>query len=432
MHIEAKMAKLSPTMEVGVLASWLVQIGDKIADGQAIAEVSTDKATVELQVPEGGYLRKIFLQEGEEGAVGDVIALMTETLAEPVDDYKLPVKEVPTKEPIPPENDESQTQSEAPKTPSAASSMAEPQFVPMPPLEAAPQRLDARDGNGHLRSSPLARKLAKEKGVDISMLPSGSGPDGRITARDIEKASPSKFQLRSSLFPKKPPGSYEQISLTPMRKVVGRRLQEAKTFIPHIYLEQEIQVDALIDLREQLKRSHIKVSFNDLITRACALTLKEFPGVNSGYNSVDDEIILFQTIDISIAVSVEGGLITPIVRYADCKNVHEISVEVKELAGRARQGKLKPEEFQGGSFTISNLGMFGTTNFKAVINPPQACILAVGGFVDKVIFKQGAFLPSKVLNVTLSADHRVVDGADGAKFLKRLKEILETPLLLVI
>jgi len=217
-----------------------------------------------------------------------------------------------------------------------------------------------------------------------------------------------------------------------MRKVIAKRLQEAKTFIPHYYVSQEIDADSLVDLREQLKEGGVKLTYNDFIIRACALALREHPKVNSGYNSETESIVLFKTIDISVAVDIDDGLITPIIRYADYKTLGEISVEVKELASRAKKGKLDPQEYQGGSFTVSNLGMFGVNHFLAVINPPQSCILAIGGINEQPVVKNGEIVAGKIMNVTISADHRVVDGAVAAGFLRTVKKYLENPALLVV
>jgi pyruvate dehydrogenase E2 component (dihydrolipoamide acetyltransferase) len=232
--------------------------------------------------------------------------------------------------------------------------------------------------------------------------------------------------------PTTPPGTFEEIPTSPMRKVIGQRLQQSKSFVPHFYVRQEIDAEPLIGAREQLKNGGMKITFNDLIIRASALALRECPEVNSGFNSVTQSIIMFKTIDISIAVSMEGGLITPIVRHADYKNVGEISVEVKELADRARQNKLQPNEYKGGSFTISNLGMFGVSDFVAIINPPQSAILAVSGIEDCVRWKNDAAVPGKKMNLTLSSDHRVIDGALAAKFMKTLQKYLENPAILLV
>ena len=232
--------------------------------------------------------------------------------------------------------------------------------------------------------------------------------------------------------PQVAPGTYEEVPMSPMRKVIAERLSQAKTFIPHIYVRQEIDAGPLFEAREQLKMGNLKVTYNDFAIRSAALALREHPALNSGFNSSTQSIILFKTIDISVAVTVEAGLITPIVRHADYKNLGEISAEVKELASRAKAGKLKPEEYKGGSFTISNMGMFGITDFCAIINPPQSCILAVGGIEDAPRVKNGQVVVGKKLGLVLSADHRVVDGAEAAKFLKSVQKYLENPALLLL
>jgi pyruvate dehydrogenase E2 component (dihydrolipoamide acetyltransferase) len=274
--------------------------------------------------------------------------------------------------------------------------------------------------------------LAQERGIDLTTV-KGTGPHGRILERDLSLGQPASvvtFGRRE--VPHEKPGSYEEVPLSPIRKVIGQRLQEAKTFIPHFYETQEILADRLVHVRTELASVGLKVTYNDLVLRACALALREHPAVNSGFNSVNQSIIRFKTIDISVAVSLESGLITPIVRHADFKNVGQISTEVKSLATRAKEGKLSREEYTGGSFTVSNIGMFGITEFKAIINPPQAAILAVGGIIDQPIVKDGQVVPGKVMRVTLSADHRVLDGTDVAKFLKTLQQLLENPSLLLL
>ncbi len=252
-------------------------------------------------------------------------------------------------------------------------------------------------------------------------------------SRDLDLAQPdaiATFGRREA--PKEAPGSYEEIPLSPMRKVIGKRLQESKTFIPHFYVSQDVDVSLLQTLREQLKEYQLKLTINDFIVRACALALKEHPNVNSGFHSVNQTMISFKTVDVAVAVSVGGGLITPIIRYADYKNIGQISVEVKELAKRAKEGKLDPTEYKGGSFTISNLGMYGVSDFIAVINPPQAAILAVGGIEEKPKVVEGAIKPAKIMRMTLAADHRVIDGAEGAKFIKEVQKLLENPAILLI
>ena len=316
--------------------------------------------------------------------------------------------------------------------PVLAGTMQQPAFVPEPPLEKYEFEFPTGSPKKRISASPLAKKIAKEKGLDLSSV-KGTGPSGRITSHDLDLAQPGQivsFGKREA--PTILPGTFEEIPLTPMRKVIGARLQQSKSFIPHFYVRQEIDAEPLFQAREQLKNGGLKVTYNDFIIRASALALKEHPHVNSGFNSVNQSIISFKTIDISIAVSIDAGLITPILRHADYKNLGEISVEVKELAARAKAGKLQPEEYKGGSFTISNLGMFGVSDFVAVINPPQSAILAVAGIEDCVRFKNGAAVLGKKMNLTLSADHRVVDGSDAAKFIKTLQKLLENPSVLLV
>ena len=311
--------------------------------------------------------------------------------------------------------------------------MQQPAFTPEPPL--ANYRFEFPQGNitERVMASPLAKKIAQEKGLDLTTV-KGSGPKGRIVSRDLTLAQPDrKVTFGRREMPDVPPGTYEEIPLTPMRKVLGQRLQESKTFIPHFYLRQEIDAAPLFDLREQLKSYDINPTVNDFIIRAAALALREHPMINSGFNSVNQSIILFKTVDISVAVSVHGGLFTPILRHADYKNIGEISVEMKELADRAKGGSLQPHEYKGGSFTISNLGMFKITEFFPIINPPQSAILGVGGMEECVRIKtNGKTVVGKKMNLLLALDHRVVDGSDAAQFIKTLQKYLENPAVLLI
>lgn len=309
--------------------------------------------------------------------------------------------------------------------------MQQPSFVPEAPLAAYDfSTCHAEKGAA---VSPYARKLAKEQNLDLSAV-KGSGPHGRIVSKDL-KGAPSKGI--TGFGEKEPdsevlPGSYVEEKLSPIRKIIGQRLQESKTFIPHFYVTYVIDAAPIAELRKQLAVSSIKLSVNDFILKASSLALCQHPVINSGFNSVTQSIIRFKTVDIAVAVSLESGLITPIVRLADCKRVHEISHEVKELAIRAKAGKLERHEYTGGSFTISNLGMFGASNFIGVINPPQAAILCVGGIEEKPVVKNGQVVPGQQMSLTLCSDHRVIDGADAAKFLQTLKQLLENPALLLL
>jgi pyruvate dehydrogenase E2 component (dihydrolipoamide acetyltransferase) len=387
MPFNLTMPKLSPTMENGTIAAWHKKVGDKVEPGDLLIEVSTDKATVEHSALDGGYLRKILVEAGGDAAVNQPIAIFTETAEEPFD---APLE----------------------------TSKIEPKKVEVPKA-AVPQPAVKKD-EARVIASPLAKKLASDKGIDLSKL-QGTGPGGRIVSRDLPQA-------KSAV----PAGTFEEEALTPIRKVIAERLQQAKMTIPHFYVTLEVDVEPLIHLREQLSQLEKKVSLNDLVVKACSLALQDHPGVNSGFNAKNNTIIRFKSIDISIAVSVESGLITPIVPQADLKSVTEISSTIRALAKKAREGKLKPEEFQGGSFTVSNLGMYGITEFQAIINPPQAAILAVSSVVDKPVIKNGEIVKGKTMNLTVSVDHRVIDGVLAAQFLKSVQKYIENPISLII
>lgn len=424
------MPKLSPTMEEGLIAKWHKKPGDKVEAGELLLEVATDKATVEYNALDEGFLRKILVAEGGGAIVNQPIAIFTATLNESIEGYQ-PEGTSPKKEEKPKE-EKKETPTAAQPQSGAAPTIQQPAFLPEPALEGYAFEFPTEEGSARQAASPLAKKLAREKGVDLSTV-KGTGPHGRVVSRDLELGQPDQivaFGRRDQ--PTVAPGTYEEVPLTPMRKAVGTRLQQSKSYIPHFYVRQEIDAKPLFDAREQLKECNVKVSFNDFVMRATALALRAHPGVNSGFNSVTQSLIYFKTIDISVAVSVDGGLITPIIRHADFKNLGQISVEIKELATRAKTGKLEPHEYKGGSFTVSNLGMFGISEFAAIINPPQAAILAVGGIEECVRLKEGQAVAGKKMMLTLSADHRVIDGAEGAKFLKTVQKYLECPAMLIV
>lgn len=424
------MPKLSPTMESGTIVKWMKKEGDFVKEGELLFEVATDKATVEYTALDEGYLRKILVHEGESAAVNQGVAVFTESSSESIDNYK--------PEGISPKATDAEPKStavkEAPKqeTKAVIGQMASPAFTPAPPLQDYDFEWPRDPVGDRILASPLAKKIAKEKGIDLASV-KGTGPNQRITSKDLElsqKDAAVTFGRKTP--PGLPAGSYEEEALSPMRKVIGERLQASKTFIPHFYVRQTIDVSDLVQIRDQLKEGDIKLTYNDFILRACAIALKEHPHINSGFDSVTNKIIRFSTIDISLAVSIDGGLITPIIRFADYKNIGELSSEAKFLAKKAKEGKLQPQEYQGGSFTVSNLGMYGVDDFIAVINPPQASILAVGGIMDTAVVKDGKIVASKTMTLTLSSDHRVVDGSDAALFLQTLKKYLENPAILLI
>ncbi|MGK5595023.1 MAG: pyruvate dehydrogenase complex dihydrolipoamide acetyltransferase [Parachlamydiaceae bacterium] len=403
MPFQVTMPKLSPTMETGVIAEWHKKEGEFVNAGDVLLEVSTDKATVEHTALDEGWLRKILVPEGGEASVNQPIAIFTTEEKESLDEAQQEKGQAATsQEPEPqPQNKEVEEEKEKPLQ------------------EKHEERIFA---------SPLAKKIAKEKGIDLSQI-QGSGPRNRIIKRDLEEIAPAKSSQQLAPMPS---ATFEEMPLTPVRRTIAERLQEAKSTIPHFYVEKTIDASALVELREKLAKLEIRVSINDLVTKGVALALKRHPVINSGFDAKKKVIIQYHTIDISIAVSVEGGLITPIVRHADQKRLQDISLEIKALAKKAREGKLQPQEFQGGSFTISNLGMFGVTHFQAIINPPQAAILAVSSILDQPVVKGGAVVPGKVMSLTISVDHRVIDGVAAAEFLKTLQELLEEPIALLV
>ena len=411
-------------MEEGTIAKWHKKVGDKVKAGELLVDVATDKATIEYDALDAGVLRKIIIQEGGSAVVNQPIAIFTETAAESIEGY-VPQGVTPTPPTAAPTPEKSVA-----KAPTATT--AQPAFAPAPPLEHYEFPFPTHAATGRVAASPLAKKLSQEKGIDLSSI-KGTGPGGRVTSRDLNLGLPDQIaSFGKRELPQTVPGTYEEVALTPMRKVIAQRLQQAKEFIPHIYVRQEIDAGPLVEARDQLKAGNLKITFNDFVIKASAYALREHPNVNSGFHSGNQSILLFKTIDIAVAVTVEGGLITPIIRHADYKNLGELSVEIRELAGRAKIGKLQPSEYQGGSFTISNMGMFGVTDFCAIINPPQSCILAVGGIEEAPIIRQGQVVAGKKMSLVLSADHRVVDGAEAAKFLKTVQKYLENPALLLV
>lgn len=420
------MPKLSPTMEEGIIAKWHKKEGEYVQGGELLLEITTDKATVEHNTLDDGWLKKILVPEGKGAVVNQPIAIFTVEEQESIEGYQ-PKEISPKTEKIVEKIEEEMSKQPAPQ----GVGVAQPAFVPEPPPPFEKTPLVAMQA-GRLPASPLARHLAEKQGLDLSTV-RGTGPGGRITSKDLEQAQPVGLVTFGRMeSPTTPPGTFEEIPLTPMRKVIARRLQESKSFIPHFYIKQVINAEPLVSLREELKTYHLNVTYNDMILRACALALRAHPEVNSGFNSVTQSIIQFKTVDISVAVNFEGGLITPIIRNADFKNLGELSLEIHALAKKARTLKLKEHEYKGGSFCLSNLGMFGITEFTAVINPPQAAILAVGGIEDSAVVKEGKVVPGKTLVLTLSLDHRVIDGASGAQFIKTLQKLLESPVALIV
>ncbi len=421
MPIDVFMTQLSPTMTEGKIARWLKKEGDTLESGEILAEVETDKATMEMEVVDEGVLHKILQPEGAVVPVGTPIAVIAEEGEEVADDYQ-------------PEGAAQETVSE---TPVEAAAEAAPAAAATPaPQEAAPVAKP-----GRIKASPLARRLAKQKGINLAAI-TGTGPGGRIVKADIEKAVRRGIHLGGTAtatvtppvrpLPQGPlpyhEDEYERVENTMMRKAIARRLSESKQQVPHFYLTIDVAMDRLMDLRAQLNEAAdgaFRLSVNDFIIKAVARALSDVPAANASW--MESHTLQHKHAHISVAVAIEGGLITPVIRFAEQKGIVDISNEVKELAGRARAGELKPEEYSGGTFSISNLGMYGIKQFAAIVNPPEGAILAVGGTEDRAVVENGQVVVKKMMSLTLSCDHRVVDGAVGAEFLAALKKHLETP-----
>ncbi len=418
------MPALSPTMTEGTLAKWLVSEGDAIESGDVIAEIETDKATMEVEAVDDGIIGKILVAAGTENVpVNEVIAILLEDgedASNIVTSSELQVKEVTaskehkaTEKPLETCNLEPVTTNSEPKT------------------------------TNRIFASPLARRIAKDKGIDLSTI-KGTGPHGRIVKADVSGAvaGSSKPQvasekplatqdsnLKTNIFGM----AYKEIPNNNIRKVVAKRLSESKQEVPHFYLTVECILDNLLNARKEINdkaNGEFKLSVNDFIIKAAAMALKAYPAANVSWS--DDAILQYLKADISVAVSTPTGLITPIIKAAEDKGLRDISTEMKDLAGRAREGKLKPEEFQGGSFSISNLGMFGVKEFAAIVNPPQGCILAVGAGEQRPVVVNGSIEIKTVMNCTLSVDHRCVDGAVGAEFLQIFKQYIENPVSMLV
>ena len=421
MPITILMPALSPTMEEGALTKWLVKPGDAVTSGDVIAEIETDKATMEVEAVDDGVIGALLVAEGAQGVkVNAPIATLLEP-GEPADALAAPA--------------------------------AAPVTAPPPPIAPPAAPVAAPGCAGRLFATPLARRIAAERGVDLAAV-QGSGPHGRIVRADVEAAAPGARPAAPAAGPAAAPASaplaapasaetvarlyagrdFQEVALDGMRRVVAARLTEAKQTVPHFYLRREIGLDALLALRAQINAKGaargVKLSVNDFIIRACALALQAVPDCNAVW--AGDRILRFSASAVAVAVAVEGGLFTPVLRDAEAKALSQLSAEMKDLATRARARKLAPQEYQGGAFAISNLGMFGVESFDAIINPPHAAILAVGAGVRKPVARGEAVVIETVMSVTLSADHRVIDGALGAQFLQAVKDCLEDPLSLLV
>jgi len=426
MPITVTMPALSPTMTEGTLARWLVKEGDTISAGDVIAEIETDKATMEVETIDDGRIGRLLIPEGTENVpVNEIIAVILE---EDEDEAALAsFAATPT------------NGGAAPPAPEAAAPA--PEAKPAVAAAPAPAAVVSAAG-GRVFASPLARRMAEQAGLDVAAL-QGSGPNGRIVKRDVEAAlsagvaAPAAAPVARAPTPPAPSApataDYEEIPLNAMRKTIARRLTESKQTVPHFYVSIDCTLDRLLDLRKDLnaRSDAYKISVNDFIIRAAALALKRHPDINSQW--AETAVLRHRRVDVAVAVALpNAGLITPVVRDADRKGLAEIANEMKDLAGRARDGKLMPEDYQGGTFSISNLGMFGIDEFVAVINPPQAAILAVGTGKQQPIVKDGAVAVATVMRATISADHRVFGGAEAAEFLDTFRQLIEDPLTMLL
>ncbi|RCK24993.1 branched-chain alpha-keto acid dehydrogenase subunit E2 [Thalassospira profundimaris] len=439
MPVKVLMPALSPTMTEGTLAKWHVKEGDTVESGDVIAEIETDKATMEVEAVDEGKIGKILVAEGSEGvAVNEVIALLLE---EDEDESALDGADTSAAGTAP--------AAEAPSEPASSSAPAQSDA----PAKASPAPAAPVSGGDRIKASPLARRIAANDGVDLASV-TGSGPRGRIVKRDVEAAKSAKPAAESASAEKAAPSApaaaaapaasgwnpdltglpeYEEIPNSGMRKTIARRLTESKQQVPHFYLTVDCELDNLLATRKQLNEKAgdgVKISVNDFVIRAVSLALKKVPAANSIWT--DKATLQCKKQDISVAVAIDGGLITPVVRDAGSKGLAEISSEMKALAGKARDGKLMPEDYQGGTFSVSNLGMFGIKEFSAIINPPQGCILAVGAGEQRPVVKDGALAIATVMSCTLSVDHRAVDGAVGAQFMAEFKKLIEDPLSMLL
>lgn len=418
------MPRLSDTMTEGVIAAWHKKVGDQVKKGDLLADVETDKATMELESYKDGELLYVGAQKGDKVAVNSLLCIIG-------DKSKVNVEAIVAA-------------AKGGAAPSGSGAGSQTAAAPAKEAAPAPQQpaaaTSSADSNGRVKASPLAKKLAAEKGIDLQAV-QGSGDGGRIVKSDIDNfkpsaapaAKPSEAPAAARAVPAAPAGqvSFEEVPVSQMRKVIAKRLAESKFSAPHFYLTMAINMDKAVESRAKLNDvSPIKISFNDMVLKACALALKQHPKVNSSW--LGDKIRINHHVSIGVAVAVEEGLLVPVVRFADTKSLSQIADEVKTLAKKAKDKKLQPNEWEGNTFTISNLGMFGIEEFTAIINPPDACILAIGAINQVPVVKDGKIEIGNIMKVTLSCDHRVVDGATGSAFLQTLQGLLEEPLRMLI
>jgi len=427
------MPKLSPTMEEGQISRWLKKEGDKVSMGEPLAEIDTDKATMEMQALGNGVLRKILISEGQSAPLGQTIAV----IGEPDEDIAALLSEAPPAQP-------QATEQKEPDVPPPAPAVAQPQPASKAAAAAAgPRPVDngrqpqaAASDSGRMIVSPLAARMAAEAGIDLRSL-QGSGPGGRIIKRDIEAAisqpAPSYPRVvETTRFQQAGAAGYRDEPASQIRQTIAKRLVTSLGPVPHFFLTTDIEMDRAAEMRKGINAldPDLKISINDIIIKVTAAALVQHPQVNASYQ--EKVVRYYDQADIGVAVAIEDGLITPVVRAANQKSLSQIAAEVRELAERARSKRLKPEEYTGATFSISNLGMFGIDEFTAVINPPEGAILAVGAMTAKPVVRENDIVIRQMMRVTMSCDHRVIDGATGAKFLQTFKKILENPLYLVV
>lgn len=417
MTIDINMPALSPTMESGTLAKWHVKVGDQVTSGDILCEIETDKATMEVETIDDGVIGKLLIADGTEDVpVGALIAVILEDGESASDISSTPVAKA------------------VDKTVEVTVTVDEKPKIEHVKVDTV---VNEQVSSGRIKASPLAKRIASDKGLDLSSI-IGSGPNGRIIKADVEGATAisqpvsAPVQAITPVATAQGDAPFSEVKLSNMRKTIAKRLTEAKQTVPHFYLTVEVELDKLLKLRAEINSKLVdaKVSVNDFIIKASALALKDVPDANVQYGG--DVMRRYTRADISVAVATEGGLITPIIKGADSKGLKEVSIEMKELAGKAKDGKLMPEEYQGGTFSISNLGMMGVKEFSAVINPPQGAILAVGAGTPQPVVKDGAIQSATVMSMTLSCDHRAIDGAVGAKLLSVIKGYLEEPLTMLL
>lgn len=406
------MPRLSDTMEEGTVAKWHKKIGDSVSEGDLLAEIETDKATMDFEAFQEGTLLYIGVEEGNTVPVDSILAI----LGEKGEDVESLLKGGSGSD----SNDKTEN-----------TDAVIPVEEESSPAESAPVSENTGSSNGRIKASPLAKKMASDKGIDIGSV-QGSGEGGRIVKKDIDNfKSKSSFSAPSKNFVPAPSGGYEDIAITQMRKTISKRLSASKFGAPHFYLTMDIDMDNAMSARKAINEmAETKVSFNDLVIKSAAFALRKHPKINSSF--LGDKIRVNHDINIGVAVAVEDGLLVPVIRTADQKGLSRINAEVKDFAGKARNKKLQPSDWEGNTFTISNLGMYGIEEFTAIINSPDACILAVGAIKQVPVVKSGQVVPGNIMRVTLSCDHRVVDGVMGAEFLQTFKNFMENPIGMLI